>query len=116
MRQQEDYRRQGIFVVEVEKVARRLLESLLVVVSVLLPEKWFREYQPILQARPEEILAYLAPKVQLEQMTGFSMYQGVLAVCDAAAAIPMHRGVDSLNVASAAAAFLYEANRRRGFM
>ena len=37
----------------------------------------------------------------------------VLAVCDEAAAIPMHAAVDSLNVASAAAAFFAEAQRQR---
>jgi tRNA G18 (ribose-2'-O)-methylase SpoU len=40
----------------------------------------------------------------------------VLAVCDEAAAIPMPATVDSLNVGSAAAVFLYEANRQRGRM
>ncbi len=37
----------------------------------------------------------------------------VLAACDEAAKIPMALGVDSLNVASAAAAFFYEASRQR---
>jgi tRNA G18 (ribose-2'-O)-methylase SpoU len=38
----------------------------------------------------------------------------VLAACDEAVAIPMANGVDSLNVAAAAAVFLYEAARQRG--
>jgi tRNA G18 (ribose-2'-O)-methylase SpoU len=37
----------------------------------------------------------------------------VLSVCDIASAIPMQLGVDSLNVASASAVFLYEAMRQR---
>jgi tRNA G18 (ribose-2'-O)-methylase SpoU len=37
-----------------------------------------------------------------------------LAACDAVVAIPMSSGVDSLNVASASAAFLYETARQRG--
>jgi tRNA G18 (ribose-2'-O)-methylase SpoU len=37
----------------------------------------------------------------------------VIAACDEAVAIPMHRDVDSLNVGSAAAAFLYEVARQR---
>jgi tRNA G18 (ribose-2'-O)-methylase SpoU len=37
----------------------------------------------------------------------------VLAACDERASIAMALGVDSLNVASAAAAFLYEAWRQR---
>jgi len=37
----------------------------------------------------------------------------VLSVCDMPVAIPMQSGVDSLNVASASAVFLYEALRQR---
>lgn len=36
----------------------------------------------------------------------------ILEVCDFALAIPMERGVDSLNVASASAVFLYELRRK----
>jgi tRNA G18 (ribose-2'-O)-methylase SpoU len=80
MRLQEDHRKQGLFVAEGEKVVRRLLESRFTVVSVLLPEKWFHTLEPLLQSRPEGIRAYLAPKEQLEKLTGFTMYQGLLAV------------------------------------
>jgi tRNA G18 (ribose-2'-O)-methylase SpoU len=38
----------------------------------------------------------------------------VLAACDGHIAIPMHNGVDSLNVASASAVFFYEVARQRG--
>lgn len=38
----------------------------------------------------------------------------VLSACDAAVAVPMPPAVDSLNVVSAAAVFLYEINRQRG--
>ncbi|HTY36827.1 MAG TPA: RNA methyltransferase [Bacteroidota bacterium] len=38
----------------------------------------------------------------------------VLAECDDLVAIPMREGVDSLNVASASAVFLYEARAQRG--
>jgi tRNA G18 (ribose-2'-O)-methylase SpoU len=40
----------------------------------------------------------------------------VLEVCDEAVAVPMPPTVDSLNVGSAAAVFLYEVNRQRGKM
>jgi tRNA G18 (ribose-2'-O)-methylase SpoU len=75
-----DHQRQNIFVSEGEKVLRRLLESQLGVVSVLLPEKWFRDLEPLLRSRPEQIQAFVAEKEQLEKLTGFSMYQGVMAV------------------------------------
>ena len=48
MRRQHEHREQGIFVAEGEKVVRRLLESKFSVVSVLLPEKWLRELDPLL--------------------------------------------------------------------
>jgi TrmH family RNA methyltransferase len=45
---------------------------------------------------------------------GQGLSPAVLAACDDAAAIPMTPQVDSLNVASAAAVFLYEAQQQRG--
>jgi tRNA G18 (ribose-2'-O)-methylase SpoU len=47
---------------------------------------------------------------------GHGISPAVLAACDEAAAIPMSETVDSLNVGSAAAVFLYEANRQRDRM
>jgi tRNA G18 (ribose-2'-O)-methylase SpoU len=44
---------------------------------------------------------------------GHGISPAVLAACDEAVAIPMRPEVDSLNVASAAAVFLYEAQRQR---
>jgi tRNA G18 (ribose-2'-O)-methylase SpoU len=46
---------------------------------------------------------------------GFGRSDAVLRACDQAAAVPMSRAVDSLNVSSAAAVFFYEAWRQRGF-
>ena len=80
MRRQHEHRERGIFVAEGEKVVRRLLESKFSVVSVLLPEKWLQELEPLLQARPEQIQVFVAEKALLETLTGFSMYQGLLAV------------------------------------
>jgi tRNA G18 (ribose-2'-O)-methylase SpoU len=44
---------------------------------------------------------------------GNGLSPAVLAACDEAVAVPMADGVDSLNVAAAAAVFLYEAARQR---
>ncbi|MGA7161455.1 MAG: RNA methyltransferase [Bacteroidota bacterium] len=44
---------------------------------------------------------------------GHGISERVLAVCDIEAAIPMTRGVDSLNVASASAVIMYEVKRQR---
>ena len=80
MRRQAEQRQQGIFVAEGEKVVRRLLESDFEVVSVLLPERWLRDLEPLLRARRETVSVFVAEKALLETLTGFSMYQGLLAV------------------------------------
>ncbi len=80
MRRQHEQRAQGIFVAEGEKVVRRLLESRLGVKSVLLPQKWLQELDPLLRARAEDIRVFVAEKKLLETLTGFSMYQGLLAI------------------------------------
>src|SRR4051812_4005167 len=73
---------QGIFVAEGDKVVRRLLESHFGVVSVLLPDHRLAEFEPMLNARPEkEIPVYIVSKKSvLEELIGFEMFQGVLAV------------------------------------
>jgi len=80
MRRHVEHREQGIFVAEGEKVVRRLLDSALTVLSVLVPEKWYQELKPVIDARPENVEVFLAEKKLLETLTGFSMYQGLLAV------------------------------------
>ncbi len=81
MRRPREHREQGIFVAEGEKVVRRLLESHFAVVSVLLPEKWLEAMTPLLQTRPENLPVYVVKKKEvLENLVGFSMFQGVMAV------------------------------------
>jgi tRNA G18 (ribose-2'-O)-methylase SpoU len=77
-----EHAEQGIFVAEGDKVVHRLLESRFGVVSVLLPEPRLAEFEPLLQVRPEsEILVYVAAKKSvLEELVGFDLFQGVLAV------------------------------------
>jgi tRNA G18 (ribose-2'-O)-methylase SpoU len=80
MKWQLEQRQQGIFVAEGEKVVRRLLESPLPVVSALLLERWFLELEPLLASRAEKIHVYIAERPLLEQIIGFAIYQGALAV------------------------------------
>lgn len=82
MRRQLEHREQRIFVAEGDKVVQRLLESTLPVVSLLLPPKWLENFRPLLERRiaTEEIIAYTAEKEVLEELTGFTMYQGVLGI------------------------------------
>jgi len=73
---------QGIFVAEGDKVVRRLLESSFGVVSVLLPESRLTEFEPLLRARLEREIPVFAVtrKSVLEELVGFEMFQGVLAI------------------------------------
>jgi tRNA G18 (ribose-2'-O)-methylase SpoU len=80
MKMQHEHRVQRIFVAEGEKAVRRLLASNLTVLSVVLPEKWRWELDPLLKARTEDFTVYVAEKPLLETLTGYSMYQGLLAV------------------------------------
>jgi len=81
MRRQLEHRRERIFVAEGDKVVQRLLESDLPVVSLLLPPEWLENFRPLLERRAkEDIVAYTAEKELLEELTGFSMYQGVLGI------------------------------------
>ncbi len=97
MKWQTDHQRQNIFVAEGEKVVRRLLESDLVVHSLLLPEKWLLEYEPLLSKKNGLIQAFTAEKDVLEKLTGFSMYQGVLAVATVPEPTPLSRILDPQN-------------------
>ncbi len=80
MRRSSEHDALGIFVAEGEKVVRRLLASQFTVVSIVLPEKWLADFQPLLEARPEDITVFIAEKTFLESLTGFSLFQGILAV------------------------------------
>lgn len=79
-RDDRDHRDKGIFIAEGAKVTERLLQSDVPVRSLLLPEKWLTKLTPLIEERKEDIHAFVAPKKQLEQLVGTSMYQGVNSV------------------------------------
>ena len=89
MRRPVEHETEGIFVAEGEKVVRRLLESHFTVVSVVFWERWLDDFRPLLEARSEDITVYLAEKQWLETLTGFTMFQGVLAVGKIPAPAPL---------------------------
>lgn len=80
LRRATEHAEQGIFVAEGDKVVQRLLASQCAVLSVVLPEHRLAEFQPWLAARPETFPVYLAEKKALEELVGFKLFQGVLAV------------------------------------
>lgn len=96
MKMQQDHHSQGIFVAEGEKIVRRLIETDFQIISVLLPGKWLPEFQKLLEPRAETVEVFVAEKDVLEKLTGFSMYQGILAV----ARIPRPDSLESVVAAS----------------
>jgi len=80
MRMHHDHVQQRIFVAEGVKVVRRLLESNFTIVSALMLERWIAELEPLLTQRPENITVFIAPKESMEQLVGFTLYQGVMAI------------------------------------
>jgi tRNA G18 (ribose-2'-O)-methylase SpoU len=94
MRRQMAHREQGIFVAEGEKVVRRLLESKFGVISALMPKRWLAELEPLLHQRSETVRVFIAEKALLETLTGYSMYQGLLAVGRIPTQIPLEQILD----------------------
>jgi len=92
LRYQTEHRQQGIFVAENEKVVRRLIESDLTVLSVVVPEKWAALYQELLSRRADSPPLFIGSKKLLEQLAGYSMYQGIMAV----GKVPVQPPLDSL--------------------
>ena len=82
LRRPAEHAAQGIFVAEGDKVVQRLLTSNFGVVSVLLPAGRVTEFEPLIRARPEESISVYAvtQKSVLEELIGFEMFQGVLAI------------------------------------
>jgi len=81
MRRPKEHAARGIFVAEGDKVVKRLLrDPRYGVESVVLPPERVDEFTPLLRDRPEDFDVFVAPKTLLEQLIGFHMYQGVLAV------------------------------------
>ena len=79
----------GFFVAEGEKVVRRLLESHLRVRSLLLTQEWLDAYQPLLKSRTEAMEIYVSEKRVMEEIVGFRLHKGVMAIADIPKAITM---------------------------
>lgn len=94
MRRPGPHVQQRIFVAEGDKVVRRLLESNFTVVSLLVLEKWVSQLDPLLAARSENIPVFVAPKELMEQLVGFWVYQGMMAVGRFPEPIPLETILD----------------------
>jgi tRNA G18 (ribose-2'-O)-methylase SpoU len=81
MKRDGEHRRKRIVVAQGDKVVVRLLESHFEITSLLMPASWVEKLEPLIRKRPEKnIPIYTAERKVLEQLSGYSMYQGVMGV------------------------------------
>ncbi len=80
MRRTAEHLKEGIFVAEGEKVVRRLVESNLQIVSMLLTEEWFAVYSDLLTSREIEDYIFVGDKSLLETIVGYGLHQGIMAI------------------------------------
>lgn len=80
LRRPQEHQTQGIFVAEGEKVVRRLLESKLEVISLLLTDEWFAVLNPVLRHDDPDLEVFTCPKKLVETIVGFPLHQGIMAV------------------------------------
>ncbi len=80
MRRPAGHRERGIFIAEGEKVVRRLVESDLDIISILLTEEWLVTYSPLIEKRRVEEGVYVAGKKLLEEIVGYKLHQGIMAI------------------------------------
>lgn len=80
MRRPHEHEARGIFVAEGALVVERLIASALVVESVLTTADWCERLERQLASRGGTTTVYVAPQRVLEEIVGFRLHQGVMAV------------------------------------
>jgi tRNA G18 (ribose-2'-O)-methylase SpoU len=99
-----EHQRQGIFVAEGEKVTRRLLESPIRTISILLTPQWLEVYRPVLVSHPDPIAVFVGEKPLLETIVGHNLHLGIMALGH----IPKPSSIESV-VHSAVRPFFFAA-------
>ncbi len=92
LRRAAEHRRQGVFVAEGGAVVQRLLAAELEVCSLLLSPAWLESLAPALASRRPEPAVFIAEHHLLEQLIGFPLHQGAMAL----ARIPPPRPLDAV--------------------
>lgn len=93
LRESTQHWRGGHFVAESDKVVRALLESDLRVISVLLTDEWLEKLSNVLNdPRRSDTEVYLAPVSLIEEIVGYSLHRGVMAIGE----IPPNPVIDNI--------------------
>lgn len=72
----------GLFIAEGEKVFTRLLASGLRIRSILLTDAWFERKRAEIDALPTAPLVYVSSQETLEEIVGFALHQGIMALAE----------------------------------
>ncbi|MCU0454604.1 MAG: RNA methyltransferase [Bacteroidetes bacterium] len=80
LRRPEEHLREGLFIAEGDKVALRLFESGLEVVSILLTPAWLEQHRHTIEALVPAPEVFVAPKEVVEKIVGFPLHQGIMAL------------------------------------
>jgi tRNA G18 (ribose-2'-O)-methylase SpoU len=97
LRRPADHWKEGIFVAEGEKVVERLLASPLEIISVLATEPWLDRLRAASGAsRLEHLTVYLAAKELMEEIVGFNLHQGIMAVARVPSERPLEATIRSI--------------------
>jgi len=80
LRRNEEHRAQGVFVAEGDKVVHGLLRSGLEVVSLLVSEGREAEFAPPIREKFPKATLFVASREVIDEIVGFHLYQGVLAL------------------------------------
>jgi len=78
LRRPVEHQKQGIFVAEGDKVVRRLLDSGLTLVSMLMTPDWFHRLFTTGTQPPCQV--FVADKKLVETIVGYGLHQGIMAV------------------------------------
>jgi tRNA G18 (ribose-2'-O)-methylase SpoU len=80
LRRSVDHRKEGLFIVEGNKVVERFIRSSFEMKSILLSQSRFERYREHLEQRPEPVDVYLAPERKIASIVGFRYHQGIMAL------------------------------------
>lgn len=80
LRRGSGHRKNGLFVVEGNKVVQRFLESQCEVYSMLITDSWLETCRDTLVRRPEPVSVFTATEKMIASIVGFRYHQGIMAI------------------------------------
>lgn len=92
LKQQDNHRKEGLFVAEGHFVVERLLKTSLRIRSVLFTPAWLETFHSELEKRPEMIDVFIGEKQELATITGYELHQFIMACAE----IPQAQTIDTI--------------------